>query len=85
LIGREQKFVHSAFTLEANGLQNAYMAALFGSFGVKSLSTVGKFVHNIYGNPNSPQADKLSFLNLYKVYNLYILMDSTLSSQGEIV
>jgi hypothetical protein len=57
------------------GLQNVYMAALFGSFGAKSLSNRGKLVHNIYGNPNSPRADKLFFLNLYKVYNLYILMD----------
>jgi hypothetical protein len=48
------------------------MVALFGSFGAKSLSGGGKLVCNIYGNP---QADKLFFLNLYKVYNLYILMD----------
>jgi hypothetical protein len=57
------------------GLQNVYMVALFGSFGAKSLSDGGKLVHNIYGNPNSPQVNKLFFLNLYKVYNLYILMD----------
>jgi hypothetical protein len=54
------------------GLQNVYMAALFGSFGAKSLSSGGKLVRNVYGIPNSPQADKLSFLNLHKVYNLYI-------------
>jgi hypothetical protein len=36
------------------GLQNVYMAALFGSFGAKSLSGGGKLVCNIYGNPNSP-------------------------------
>jgi hypothetical protein len=29
------------------------MAALFGSFGAKSLSDEGKLVHNIYENPNS--------------------------------
>jgi hypothetical protein len=57
------------------GLQNVYMAALFGSFGAKILSSGGKIVHNIYGNPNSCRADKLFFLNLYKVYNLYILMN----------
>jgi hypothetical protein len=51
------------------------MATLFGSFGAKSLSGGGKLVYNIYGNPNSPQTNKLFFLNLYKVYNLYILMD----------
>jgi hypothetical protein len=42
-----------------NGLQITYMAALFGSFGAKSLYGGGKLVSNIYGNPNSPQADKL--------------------------
>jgi hypothetical protein len=51
------------------------MAILFGSFGAKSLSSEGKLIHNIYGNPNSHRADKLFFLNLYKVYDLYILMD----------
>jgi hypothetical protein len=60
------------------------MAALFGSFGAKSLSSGGKFVCNIYGNPNSPQADKLFFLNLYKVYNLYILMDFYLVFSREV-
>ena len=58
-----------------NGLQNVYMAALFGTFDAKSLFSGGKLVHNINGNPNSPWEDKLFFLNLYKVYNLYILMD----------
>jgi hypothetical protein len=57
------------------GLQNVYMATLFGSFGAKSLSGGGKLVCNIYENPNSPQTDKLFFLNSYKLYNLYILMD----------
>jgi hypothetical protein len=42
LIGEEQKFVHLVFTLDAkgqtdNGLQNTYMVAFFGSFGVKNL------------------------------------------------
>jgi hypothetical protein len=40
LIGGEQKFVHMAFTLEVNSLQNVYMTKLFGSFGVKSLYTI---------------------------------------------
>jgi hypothetical protein len=43
--------------------------------GVLVPKVCGKLVHNIYGNPNSPQVDKIFFLNLYKVYNLYILMD----------
>jgi hypothetical protein len=42
-----------AFTLKANGFQNTYMATLFEGFGVKSLFGGGKFVYNIYGNPNS--------------------------------
>jgi hypothetical protein len=37
-----------------NALQNVYMAALFVSFGPKSLSGGGKFISNVYGNPNSP-------------------------------
>ena len=48
------------------------MTTLFRSFGAKSLSGGGKLVHNIYENLNSPQKDKLLFLNLYKVYNLCI-------------
>jgi hypothetical protein len=58
-----------------NNLQNAYMAILFENFGVETLSDGGKFVRNIYGNPNFPRVDKLFFPNLYKIYNLYILMD----------
>jgi hypothetical protein len=45
------------------------------SFGTKSLSSGKKLIRNNYGNPNSPRADKLFFSKLYKVYNLYILMD----------
>jgi hypothetical protein len=57
LIGGEKKLVCLAFTLEADdqwtkGLQNAYMAALFGSFGTKSLCDGGKLDHIIYGNSN---------------------------------
>jgi hypothetical protein len=58
-----------------NGLQNNYMATFFGSFGTKSLSGGGKFVHNIYGNPNFLGVDKLFFPNSYKLHYLYILMD----------
>jgi hypothetical protein len=45
------------------------------SFDAKSLFGGRKFVHNIYGNPNLPRVDKLFFPNLYKLHNLYILMD----------
>jgi hypothetical protein len=46
--------------------------SIFVSFGAKSLFSGGKFVHDIYGNPNSPQEDKFFFQNLYKFHNLYI-------------
>jgi hypothetical protein len=51
------------------------MAALFGSFGAKSLFGEGNLVRNIYKNPNSLQVDKHFIFKLYKVYNLHILMD----------
>jgi hypothetical protein len=44
LIGGEQKFVHWAFTLVANGLQNIDMVAHFGGFGTQSLASERKFV-----------------------------------------
>jgi hypothetical protein len=51
------------------------MVALFVNFGAKGLFGGGKFVHDIDGNPNSPQEDKLFFPKLYELYNLYILVD----------
>ena len=80
VIGREKKFVHLAFALEANNQRimpskNNYITSIFMNFGAKSLFGWGKFVHDIYENPNSPWADKLSFPNLYKLHDLYILMD----------
>jgi hypothetical protein len=49
LIGGEQKFVCWAFTLEANRQRppNVYMAALFGSFGVKSLESLSTILIEI--------------------------------------
>jgi hypothetical protein len=67
-----------------NSLQNAYMAAFFVSFSAKSLFNGGTFICNIYGNPNFPQANKLFFLNLYKLHNLYILMDFYLVLSREV-
>lgn len=75
LIGGEQKSVCLAFALKVDGLQIAYMVALFGSFGTKNLFSGEKLIRNIYENPNSRQTDKLFFPKLYKVFNLYILMD----------
>jgi hypothetical protein len=54
LIDGEQNFVHSAFTLNTNGLQNTYMATLSENFGAKILSSGRKLVCNIFGNLNSP-------------------------------
>jgi hypothetical protein len=39
------------------------MTAFFGNFGAKSLSSGGKLVRNIYGNPKFPWADKFFFPN----------------------
>jgi hypothetical protein len=51
------------------------MAILFGRFGGQKFFDGKKLVSDIYGNPNSPKADKLFISNLYKIYNLYILME----------
>jgi hypothetical protein len=58
-----------------NAFQNTYMEALFMSFGPKNMAGGWKFVHNIIENPNFSWEDKLFFPNLYKLHNLYILMD----------
>ena len=68
-----------------DGFQNAYMVALFGSFGAKSLSGWGKLVCNVYGNPNSPRVDNLFFLNCSNSIICIFEWTSTLSSQGEFV
>jgi hypothetical protein len=54
LIDGEQKFASLDLHTRANGLQNAYMATLFGSFSAKSFFGERKFVHNIDGNSNPP-------------------------------
>jgi hypothetical protein len=46
------------------------MAALFVSFGAKSLANGGKFVHDINGNPKLSQEYKIFFSNLYKPQGL---------------
>jgi hypothetical protein len=53
LIGVEQKFIHWAFTLKANSVQNVYMTTFFVSFGAKSLFDGRKFIQDKNGNPNS--------------------------------
>jgi hypothetical protein len=56
-----------------NTLQIIYMVAFFMNFGAKNLCGGRKFVHNIYGNPNSLEIDNFFFPNVYKLHNLYIL------------
>jgi hypothetical protein len=51
------------------------MATLFVNFGAKSLVHGQIFVYNFNGNPNALQDNKLFFPNLYKLYNLCILMN----------
>jgi hypothetical protein len=52
------------------------MATPFVSFDAKSLANGQRFVHNINGNSNSLEEDKIFFPNLYKsIHNLYVLMD----------
>jgi hypothetical protein len=58
-----------------NALLNVYIATIFVSFGSKNLFGRRKFVYNINRNPNSPREDNCFFSNLYKLYNLHILMD----------
>jgi hypothetical protein len=48
------------------------MVALLKNFGSKSLFDERKFVHNINENPNSPQTDKLSIPNSYKVWTQFV-------------
>jgi hypothetical protein len=70
-----KKFVYWAFTPKAGGVGKCLHGSTFGSFGAKNLSDGRKFLCNINGNPNAPQANKLFFPNLHKVHNLYILID----------
>jgi hypothetical protein len=47
----------------------------FVRFGSKNLAIVQNFIHNFSGNPNSPQENKPFFPNIYKLHNLYLLMN----------
>jgi hypothetical protein len=49
------------------------MATLFLWVLALRVCWVGKSLSTIYGNPNSPQVDKLLFPNLYKLHNFYTL------------
>ena len=73
LVGRGQNFVSWIFTLNVNGLQNAYKTTLFKNFGAKRLFS-NRFVYTINKNPNSPQENKIFFPNLEV---LHIVVDGS--------
>ena len=49
----------SGQTPKVKGLQSAYMVALFGTFGAKSLTSRQEFWSSKSGNPNSSREAKL--------------------------
>jgi hypothetical protein len=78
LISWEWKFVLCTFILQRpkdNTIQNTYMVTIFMSFSTKSFAGGRKFLHDINDNLDSPWEDKPFFPNLYKLHNLYTLMD----------
>jgi hypothetical protein len=79
LIGGEQKYVCSTFTLESNGqLTIASKMPTWQYFLgvlVPRVCPVEENLSIIFMEIQTPRADKLFFLYLYKAYNLYILMD----------
>ena len=62
-------------TTKDNTIQNTYMATLFMSFNTKNFANGRKFLHDINDNLDSPWEDKPFFPNLYKLHNLYTLID----------
>jgi hypothetical protein len=87
LIGQEQKFVLRAFTLEANNQWMMPSKDPIDSILWLLVSRVChveercqefvmcRFVQDENANSNTSWNNKLFFPNLYKLYNLYILMD----------
>jgi hypothetical protein len=79
VIGGEQKLSawpsHKRPTTKEQHPPKCLHGNTFCKFDVKCFSGGEEFVHNIYGNPNSHQEDKLFFPNLYKLHNFHILMD----------
>ena len=54
-------------TPKVKGLQSAYMAILFGTFGAKSSTSQQQFGSSKNGNPNSSQEVKLFFNKILKI------------------
>ena len=61
LRGRPLGLHTSGQTPKVKGLQSAYMATLFGTFGAKSLASREEFGCIKNGNPNSSREVKLFF------------------------
>ena len=57
----------SGQTPKVKGPQSAYMAALFGTFGAKSLASREEFGCIENGNPNSSREVKLFFNKIHKI------------------
>jgi hypothetical protein len=74
-IGQEEKFVLWASKM-------LLWQHFFVSFDPMSLASGWKCGHYMNGNPNSPQEHKLFFPSLYKLHDLYILMDFYQVVQG---
>jgi hypothetical protein len=70
VIGGEQKFICLGLCTKG---QQMPPISLFASFGAKSVTGGRKFVHIIYGNPNSLQIDKVSIPNKDEVHHFSFL------------
>ena len=65
--GRPLGLHTSGQTPKVKGLQSAYMAALFDTFGTKSLASREEFECIKNGNPNSSREVKLFFNKLVRI------------------
>ena len=67
LRGRPLELHTSGQTPKVKGLQSAYMAALFGTFGAKSLASREEFGCIKNGKPNSSREVKLFSNKILKI------------------
>ena len=65
--GRPLGLHTSGQTSKVKGLQSAYMAALFGTFGTKSSTSRQEFGSFKIGNPNSSREAKFFFNKILKI------------------
>ena len=57
----------SGQTSKSKGLQRAYMAALLGTFGTKSSTSLQEFGSSKNGHPNSSREVKLFFNKILRI------------------